>query len=278
MTDSLVYATRVVMALVLVCSPFSRWSFFVLLFSRLNFVYTVLSKRKLQWFVETKRVTGWDDARFPTIQGILRRGMRVEALREFILGQGFSMASNTMEWDKIWTINKRHIDPVAPRYTGITAENRAVLEIANVDGSASELVSVDLHPKNPAIGKKVITRSNRVLLEQDDAKLIKDGEEVSRTRPSLALAIAPSSSCVFLMTVGLDTPRLWFADFKFYDDKLMLNFLTEYDTHSHTPDRHRPARLLIGSDLCSFLCPLCLLSSSGDADELGQRCGVARSP
>jgi glutamyl/glutaminyl-tRNA synthetase len=69
--------------------------------SRLNFVYTVLSKRKLQWFVETKRVTGWDDARFPTIQGILRRGMRVEALREFILGQGFSMASNTMEWDKV---------------------------------------------------------------------------------------------------------------------------------------------------------------------------------
>ena len=73
------------------------------LFSRLNFVYTVLSKRKLQWFVDTKRVEGWSDPRFPTIQGILRRGMTVEALKEFILGQGFSMSSNMMEWDKFWT-------------------------------------------------------------------------------------------------------------------------------------------------------------------------------
>ena len=32
-------------------------------FCRMNFQYTVLSKRKLTWFVEQKLVTGWDDAR-----------------------------------------------------------------------------------------------------------------------------------------------------------------------------------------------------------------------
>lgn len=68
----------------------------ILDFSRLNFVYTTLSKRKLNWFVAEGKVDGWTDPRFPTVQGVLRRGLTVEALKEFMLRQGFSNMTNNM--------------------------------------------------------------------------------------------------------------------------------------------------------------------------------------
>lgn len=49
-------------------------------FSRLNLVNTCLSKRRLTLLVDKNIVDGWTDPRFPTVKGILRRGLTVEAL------------------------------------------------------------------------------------------------------------------------------------------------------------------------------------------------------
>lgn len=93
-------------------------------YGRINFVYTLLSKRKLKAMVEEQHlVEGWDDPRFPTVRGIRRRGLTIDALKQFMLAQGPSQANNSLEWDGIWSTNKRVIDPIAPRHTAILKEN-----------------------------------------------------------------------------------------------------------------------------------------------------------
>eukprot|EP00871_Galdieria_phlegrea_P000305 jgi/Galph1/1275/GphlegSOOS_G5980.1 len=145
-------------------------------FSRLSFMYTVMSKRKLQWFVNHQYVSGWDDPRFPTIRGVRRRGMTVEALRAFILSQGGSKNTVLMEWDKIWTVNKRVIDPIAPRHTAIHRTKHRIIHVKN---AITEVRTIPLHKKNPEIGNKIVIYSPQVMIEEDDAKSIQVPEVVT---------------------------------------------------------------------------------------------------
>ena len=69
-------------------------------FARINFKNTTMSKRKLGEFVQQGLVEGWNDPRFPTVDGILRRGLLIETLVEFMMEQGPSPATILMEYDK----------------------------------------------------------------------------------------------------------------------------------------------------------------------------------
>ncbi|KAK6915754.1 Glutamyl/glutaminyl-tRNA synthetase, class Ib, catalytic domain [Dillenia turbinata] len=147
-------------------------------FSRLNMVYTLLSKRKLLWFVQNGKVDGWDDPRFPTVQGIVRRGLKIEALIQFIVEQGASKNLNLMEWDKLWTINKKIIDPVCPRHTAVIEERRVLLTLT--DGPDEPFVRIILkHKKCPPAGEKCTTFTKRIWLDQADAQSISLDEEVT---------------------------------------------------------------------------------------------------
>lgn len=79
------------------------------------------------------------------------------ALREFILAQGASKNVTYQEWDKIWSINKKLIDPICPRHTAVKAQAKVLLTLTDV--SATDYVTVDRHNKNPGAGKKVTERS-----------------------------------------------------------------------------------------------------------------------
>jgi glutamyl-tRNA synthetase len=177
-------------------------------FGKMNFIHTVLSKRKLTWFVEQGLVEGWFDPRFPTIQGCVRRGMNVEALKNFIIGQGASRRVITMvsvgqfrllyaqseyavlvlcgvlrfecviavcfsnaraamglaclqEWDKFWSENKKVLEERAPRYMGVSVQDKVTLTLENVDPAVTEH-QVQIHPQKPEMGMRVMRRCSKV--------------------------------------------------------------------------------------------------------------------
>ncbi len=49
-----------------------------------------------------------------------------------------------MEWDKIWAINRKVIDQIAPRYTALQKNEKVLVNIAGVSEQCQEAV---LNPK-----------------------------------------------------------------------------------------------------------------------------------
>ncbi|XP_016119304.1 bifunctional glutamate/proline--tRNA ligase-like, partial [Sinocyclocheilus grahami] len=152
-------------------------------YARLNLNNTLLSKRKLTWFVDQGYVDGWDDPRFPTVRGVLRRGMTVEGLKQFISAQGGSRSVVNMEWDKIWAFNKKLpvsckkvIDPIAPRYTALLSSQFVPVCISE---AKEEMKEVAKHPKNADVGMKQVWYGPKVLIEGADAETFTEGETVT---------------------------------------------------------------------------------------------------
>lgn len=147
-------------------------------FARVNFVRTLLSKRKLQWFVDKNYVGNWDDPRFPTVRGVRRRGMTVEGLTNFIVSQGPSKNIINLDWNLIWATNKKIIDPIAPRYTAMLAEN--IVPVTVVGGPEAAVVEEKpKHKKNAELGMKKMIFSSNLLLDQADAATLTEGEEIT---------------------------------------------------------------------------------------------------
>lgn len=147
-------------------------------FSRISFGYTVMSKRKLQWFVDEGHVDSWTDPRFPTIQGMMRRGLSMEALKRFILSQGDSKKGVNMDINMLWALNKQIIDQKIPRFTSIRSDNIVPITITGM-ATETEQIEVPRHKLDESLGKKIVTRANKIYIDQEDAKAIVDGEEIT---------------------------------------------------------------------------------------------------
>jgi len=148
-------------------------------FGRLSFSYTLLSKRKLQWFVTNDIVDAWDHPSFPTVRGMLRRGLTLEALRTYILQQGSSKNIVLNDTLKLWAENRKVIDPIVPRYHAVSIEQPCLLRVLNFPDTGVFAKTLPCHKRNPKLGDKVVIFSDQVYVEQADAARVKIGEKVT---------------------------------------------------------------------------------------------------
>ncbi len=135
-------------------------------FSRLNFNWLVMSKRKLLQLVESGRVDGWDDPRMPTLQGIRRRGYTPSALRLMVDRVGISKQNSLLDISILEGALRDDLDAHAPRRMAVIDPLKLVL--TNLDASHEESLTFSNHPKDAAQGERKIPFSRELWIERED--------------------------------------------------------------------------------------------------------------
>ncbi|HSD16937.1 MAG TPA: glutamine--tRNA ligase/YqeY domain fusion protein [Thermomonas sp.] len=135
-------------------------------FSRLNFNYLVMSKRKLLAMVADGLVDGWDDPRMPTLQGIRRRGYTPSALRLMVDRVGISKQNSLLDISILEGALRDDLDAHAPRRMAVIDPLKVVL--ANLDAGLDESLAFSNHPKDATQGERKIPFSRELWIERED--------------------------------------------------------------------------------------------------------------
>ncbi|HEY1207057.1 MAG: glutamine--tRNA ligase/YqeY domain fusion protein [Bryobacteraceae bacterium] len=135
-------------------------------FDRLNLTYTVLSKRKLLTLVQKGYVSGWNDARMPTISGIRRRGYTPEAIRNFCGRVGVSKTNGSTELSLLEYYVREDLNKRAPRVMGVLRPLKLVID--NYPQDTVEQVEAVNNPEDASAGTRKVPFSRVLYIEQDD--------------------------------------------------------------------------------------------------------------
>ncbi len=135
-------------------------------FSRLNFNYLVMSKRKLMALVQEHLVDGWDDPRMPTLQGIRRRGYTPSALRLMVDRVGISKQNSLLDISILEGALRDDLDAHAQRRMGVVDPLKLV--ITNLPEDHEEQLDFHNHPKDESAGTRKVPFAHELWIERED--------------------------------------------------------------------------------------------------------------
>ena len=141
-------------------------------FSRLEFDNMPVSKRKIKQLLDDGLITGWDDPRLLTLSAMRRRGFDPNAIRNFVLSLGLTLAETKPPFKALESMNRKIIDPIAIRLFFV--KDPIML---TVDDGKNLRVTLKNHPTND-LGTREVEVSTVFYICRDDAILLAEDEEV----------------------------------------------------------------------------------------------------
>jgi len=134
-------------------------------FARLGINYTVMSKRKLLELVQSKKVSGWDDPRMPTIAGYKRRGYTPESILNFCDQIGVAKANSMVDVAQLEFCIRDDLNTKVPRVMCVLDPLKVTIE--NYEGE--EELNASYYPEDvPKEGGRAIPFSREIYIERDD--------------------------------------------------------------------------------------------------------------
>jgi glutamyl-tRNA synthetase len=141
----------------------------VIQFSRFNFKGAPVSKRLLRPLVENKVVSGWDDPRMPTVDGLRRRGIIPQTIREFTQQVGYTKTEHEYDWSMLLSLNRKLLDPVSRRIFFVPDP----LPL-KVQGAPKREVTIPFHPQSD-MGSRTVDTAGEFFVAAGDLKSLKIG-------------------------------------------------------------------------------------------------------
>lgn len=135
-------------------------------FAKLNLTDTIMGKRYLRNLVETNQVDGWDDPRLCTICGIRRRGYTPRAIRNFCEMIGVAKANSTVDAAQLEYCVREDLKDITPVTMAVLDPVKVV--ITNYPEGKSELLPVENHPNNEALGSREVEFGREIYIERED--------------------------------------------------------------------------------------------------------------
>lgn len=135
-------------------------------FAKLNLTNTIMGKRFLRNLVETNQVDGWDDPRLITLSGIRRRGYTPESIRSFCDMIGVSKANSVVDTAQLEYCIREDLKPKTKVVMAVL--NPVKLIIDNYPQGQVEMMEIENHPENEALGKRTVPFSRELYIERED--------------------------------------------------------------------------------------------------------------